>query len=101
MASAASHDQEMPDNVMVRDLLAGVENHTDRVGEAAQNNPDYAGERYLGVDLVRGDDAEPAHSDVGGDGDYRESVREPQLEKYADDGHAPDDGQERPAPTAM
>ena len=100
MAGTASQDQQVPDHMMVGNFLAGVEDYADRIRQTTQNDPDDPRQWNVQVDLVRGDDAEPTHRNIGGHREDGEPVCKPQLEEDAGDGEAPDRREERPAPVS-
>ena len=65
MADTSPKDEQMPDGMHVRGLLHGVEDHPNRVQDAASSEPDDTPDRDAGDHLAEGKYTEPAHHQVG------------------------------------
>ena len=100
VACAAGHDHQVPDGVVVRDALAGIENNTQGVHACAQADPEDSGGRNVQVHLARGNDTKPTHGEIQRGGENGKSIGKPKFEKDARNGDAPHNAEKRPTPTA-
>jgi len=80
VARAASENEEVPDCMVVRDALPGIENYARGVEQTASEKPEH---RYcwdMREHRLGGNDDQPAHGDVHCRGEKREVVDKPKFE---------------------
>ncbi len=98
MADASGHDENVPDDMAVGDVLRGEEHDADRVHQSAGDEPEETDARDEHEDRFYRDDCEPAHQQIDGGRRDLEAVHEPEFEEDARESQRPHNPQKRPAP---
>jgi len=101
MAGASAEHEEVPDGVVVGELLDEVDKGAHGVDDPPGQKP---GEPPGGQGVDEGfdgEDGKPAHQDVGDRGQDLEPVDEEDLESDSRGGKRPDQGEQRPSPASL
>ena len=100
MQRGSCQNAQMPGQMMIVDGPSEIEDQAAGVGNAAGEDEVETGGRDVRRQWAQGDEHQPAHEHVEGDGEALWLESAPELEQDAEDCERPNEGEEQPAPGA-
>jgi len=101
VAGASADHEEVPDGVVVGELLDEVEKGAHGVGESPGQEPGETPGGQRVEEGLDGEDGEPPHQDIGDRGQDLEPVDEEDLENDPRGGQHPDEAEQGPPPASL
>ncbi len=96
MADASPEHKQVPDRVVVGELLPRVEDYPHSVGKPSGYKEDESATRDVSDKLFPGSDNEPPHQDVGSGGELGKATDEDGTEHDPRDCQRPDSSEKKP-----
>ncbi len=96
MAGTSPQHEQVPDRMVVGELLPRVEDDTEHIHDSPGKEENKSATRYACHELFPGSDDEPPHQDVGGSGELGKTSDEDGTEHDPCDRQRPDSSEEEP-----